>query len=249
MTRADKRKKDEMRPLRIVRGFIKHAEGSTLIEMGKTMVVCTASIESKIPAWSKDSNTGWATAEYGMLPRCTQIRIPRERAAASGRTFEIQRFIGRSLRAILELSALGERTITIDCDVIQADGGTRALCITGSMVALVDAVEYLRTTGCIEKGIIKDFVAAVSVGIVDGEEMLDLDYREDSMAEVDLNLVMTGKGKIVEVQGTAEREPFSKDQLDRLITLGEQGISRLIEVQKETVRDVLNLVLYPEEEQ
>ncbi len=230
--RSDGRKSDELRPVAINRDFIKHAEGSVLIEVGNTKIICTATVEDGVPGFLKDKGSGWITAEYAMLPRSTQDRSARERGRTSGRSYEIQRLIGRSLRSVVTLETLGERTIRIDCDVIQADGGTRTASITGSFVALWDAADLLLRQGKIAENPIRDFVAATSVGMVGGECYLDLDYSEDSMAEVDMNVVMTGRGKFVEVQGTAESTPFSKEDMDTFLELAHEGISRLIEIQK-----------------
>jgi len=233
--RPDGRKDNELRPVRITRGFIKSAEGSVLIELGNTRVICTASVEEKVPPFLKDQKKGWLTAEYSMLPRATPTRTIREstQGRIGGRTHEIQRLIGRSLRAIIDLEAIGERTLWIDCDVIQADGGTRTASITGAYIALVDAVRYMIKNGIIERNPIKDYLAAVSVGIVNGSPRLDLCYEEDSIAEVDMNVVMTGSGEFVEVQGTAEGKPFKKETLDSLLRLAEAGITKLINLQKE----------------
>lgn len=236
--RSDGRKPDELRPVKISRGFIKHAEGSVLIEVGGTKVICVATIDEGVPPFLRDSRTGWVTAEYAMLPRSTEERSPRERGRTGGRTYEIQRLIGRSLRSVVTLETLGERTITIDCDVIQADGGTRTASITGAFVALWDAASLLRRQGRIPENPIRDFVAATSVGIVGGEHYLDLNYSEDSMAEVDMNIVMTGRGKFVEVQGTAESTPFSKEDMDALLELARKGVSRLVEIQKDIVGEL-----------
>jgi ribonuclease PH len=232
--RPDGRKNNQIREVRIHRNFLGTAEGSVLIEMGNTKVICAATIEEKVPPFLKDQKKGWITAEYSMLPRSTQIRTIRESSTGriSGRTHEIQRLIGRALRSVVDLSTLGERTIWIDCDVIQADGGTRSAAITGSFVCLSDALRYALRNGLIEKIPIKDYLAAISVGIVDGEPRLDLCYLEDYVAEVDMNMVMTGNRKIVEIQGTAEGMPFSKATLDTLLTLAEEGINSLIEIQK-----------------
>ena len=224
----------ELRPVRIQRKFTRHAEGSVLVEFGDTRVLCTASVEERVPPFLKDSGRGWVTAEYGMLPRATNTRSEREaaRGKQSGRTQEIQRLIGRALRAVTDLAALGQRTIQIDCDVLQADGGTRCASITGSMVALADALAWLRGRKVLAADPLRDFVAAVSVGIVNGEPVLDLDYAEDSGCDTDMNVVMTGRGGIVEVQGTAEREPFTREQMDRLMALAASGIRQLIELQR-----------------
>jgi ribonuclease PH len=233
--RTDGRKADELRKMKITRNYLKSAEGSVLIEMGDTKVICTATVDETVPPFLRGKGTGWVTSEYAMLPRSTQQRVQRERNKVGGRTYEIQRLIGRSLRSVVDMDALGERSILIDCDVIQADGGTRTASITGAYVALVDALHTLKKRGKIKTIPVTDHLAAVSVGIVNGKPMLDLCYTEDSSAEVDMNLVMTGKGKIVEVQGTAEKEPFSKAQLSAMLGLGEKGIKKLIRKQKEVL--------------
>ncbi|MEW6162615.1 MAG: ribonuclease PH [Nitrospirota bacterium] len=235
--RPDGRKNNEIREVKVRRNFIGTAEGSVLIEMGNTKVICTATIEDKVPPFMKDQKRGWITAEYSMLPRATQMRLVRESTTGriSGRTHEIQRLIGRALRSVVDLSSLGERTIWIDCDVIQADGGTRTAAITGSFICLSDALRYALRNGLIEKIPIKDYLAAISVGVVNGEPRLDLCYLEDSVAEVDMNIVMTGSGRFVEIQGTAEGMTFSKATLDSLITLAEEGINSLIEIQKRLI--------------
>ncbi|MBU0759423.1 MAG: ribonuclease PH [Candidatus Omnitrophica bacterium] len=227
-----------MRKVRIKRNVMKFAEGSCMIEVGNTKVICTASVEEKVPPFLRNTGSGWVTAEYGMLPRSCKTRTPREasRGKQSGRTYEIQRLVGRSLRSVVELDKLGERTVWIDCDVIQADGGTRTASITGSFIALADALSGLKEKGIIEKLPLKDFVAAVSVGIVDGKLYLDLDYENDSRAEVDMNIVMTGKGQLIEVQGTAEKKPFSKKDLSQLIALAEKGIKELIAMQRRILK-------------
>ena len=232
MIRSDGRKPDELRPVKITIDYIKHAEGSCLIEFGDTKVICTASVEEKVPPFLKGTGQGWITAEYSMLPRATATRTVREstKGRLTGRTQEIQRLIGRSVRSAVDLRALGEITVWIDCDVIQADGGTRTASITGAFVALYRALERV---GKLEA--IKNFVAAVSVGIVDGEFLLDLNYEEDSMAEVDMNIVMNDAKEFVELQGTAEGKPFSRSDLDRLLTVGEKGIMELISKQKEVL--------------
>jgi ribonuclease PH len=224
-----------MRPVKVDRGFLKHAEGSLFIEVGETKVLCTATVEDKVPLFLRGTGQGWVTAEYGMLPRATKTRTPRESATgrASGRTFEIQRLIGRSLRAVIDLAKLGERTVLIDCDVIQADGGTRTTAVTGAFVALADALYRLQESGLIKGPLLKDFVAAVSVGSVEGNLMLDLNYAEDSMADVDMNVVMTGSKKFVEVQGTAEEVPFDKEQLDRMLHLAMRGIEQFVDLQRQ----------------
>lgn len=235
--RPDGRKNNEIRDVRVHRNFIGAAEGSVLISMGNTRVICTASIEDKVPPFLKDQKKGWITAEYSMLPRSTPTRIMRESSTGriGGRTHEIQRLIGRALRSVVDLSTLGERTIWIDCDVIQADGGTRTAAITGAFICLSDALRYALRNGLIEKMPIKDYLAAVSVGIVNGEPMIDLCYLEDSIAEVDMNIVMTGSGKLVEIQGTAEGIPFSKETLNTLIKLAEEGVNSLIKLQKKLI--------------
>src|SRR5574341_1983633 len=239
--RKDGRQPLDLRPVRMVCGYTKYAEGSVLIEFGQTRVLCAATVEEKIPPVLKGKGVGWVTAEYAMLPRATEARTQREigRGGPSGRTHEIQRLIGRSLRSVVDMAALGERSITIDCDVIQADGGTRTAAITGAMVALVDALVVLRRTGGLQWWPLREFVAATSVGIVEGEPRLDLAYIEDSRARVDLNLVLTESGRIVELQGTAEGEPYTRQELLSLMTLGEQGIRSLVEMQKAALADVL----------
>jgi len=234
MPRAFDRPPEQLRPVRFHRNFTRHAEGSVLVEMGFTRVLCTASVEEKVPPFLKGKGRGWVTAEYGMLPRATHTRGAREAASGkqSGRTQEIQRLIGRSLRSVTRLDVLGERQVTIDCDVLQADGGTRCASITGAMVALADAVAVLRKQGLVAEDPIRDFVAAVSVGLVDGAPLLDLDYAEDSSGGTDMNVVMTGAGNFVEVQGTAEGEPFTREQLSKLLDLASNGIARLIELQR-----------------
>lgn len=230
--RPDGRKNDELRPIKIEKNFIKNADGSVLIEIGNTRVICTASIENKVPPFLKDQKKGWITAEYGMLPRSTPVRMLREATAGrvGGRTHEIQRLIGRSLRAVVDLEKLGERTIWIDCDVIEADGGTRTASITGGYIALREAIKKAMNAGMITENPIKDSIAAISVGIVTGEPRLDLCYQEDSQAEVDMNIVMTGSGKFVEIQGTAEIMPFSKENLLQLLSLAEKGIREIIRI-------------------
>ena len=234
MPRFENRPADALRPLRITRGFTRHAEGSVLVEFGQTRVLCTASVEEKVPPFLKGKGSGWVTAEYGMLPRATHTRGRREAAEGkqSGRTQEIQRLIGRSLRAVTDLAALGERQVTLDCDVLQADGGTRCASITGAMVALADAVRFLKEKGLVTGEPLKDFVAAVSVGLVEGEARLDLDYEEDSGGDTDMNIVMTGSGGFVEIQGTAEGEPFTRAQMDSLVALAAKGIGELVAAQR-----------------
>ncbi len=237
MARRSGRAPGQLRPVRFYRRYTRHAEGSVLVEFGDTHVLCTASVEEKVPAFLKGKGSGWVTAEYGMLPRATNTRGAREAAVGrqSGRTQEIQRLIGRSLRAVTDLSALGERQVAIDCDVIQADGGTRCASITGAMVALADACAWLRAKNAIARDPLRDFVAAVSVGIVGGENVLDLDYPEDSACDTDMNVVMTGAGRFVEVQGTAEGEPFTREQMAGLMDLAAAGIAQLVRLQKEAL--------------
>lgn len=234
MQRSFDRAPAELRPVRFQRRFTRHAEGSVLVEIGHTQVLCTASVEEKVPPFLKGKGRGWVTAEYGMLPRATHTRGSREAASGkqSGRTHEIQRLIGRSLRAVTDLAALGERQVSIDCDVLQADGGTRCASITGAMVALADACAWIRDKQLITADPLRDFVAAVSVGIVDGEPVLDLDYSEDSACDTDMNVVMTGAGQFVEVQGTAEGAPFTRAQMSKLMDLATSGISKLISLQR-----------------
>ncbi|MBI5756839.1 MAG: ribonuclease PH [Nitrospirae bacterium] len=240
MARIDGRENDELRSVKIHRNYIKYAEGSALIEVGDTKVICTATIEDKVPPHLKGQGKGWVTAEYAMIPRSAMQRIVREsaRGKIGGRTHEIQRLIGRALRAVVALEKLGERTVWIDCDVIQADGGTRTASITGSFVALVDAIRFAQKNGLIKEDPVKDYLAAVSVGIVAGEPVLDLNYAEDSKAEVDMNIVMTGKGRFVELQGTAEGAPFSKTQMEGLVSLAKKGIEELIEMQRKLVGEL-----------
>ena len=236
MKRIDGRTANELRKISIKRNYLKYALGSCLIEMGDTKVICSASHEERVPPFLKGTGKGWVTAEYGMLPASCTERIQREsvKGKLSGRTHEIQRLIGRSLRAVCDLTKLGERAIWIDCDVIQGDGGTRTASITGSFIALADACAKLEKEGKIKNPLI-DYIAAVSVGIVNGRPVVDLCYQEDSKAEVDMNLVMTGSGKFVEIQGTAEHEPFSKPDMDHMLSLGKKGISELIHLQKKLV--------------
>jgi ribonuclease PH len=235
MARLDGRANDELRPVRITPGYLDYAEGSALIEMGATRVLCAVSVEARVPPWLQGQWQGWLTAEYAMLPRSTQARTPRETLRPRGRTQEIRRFIGRSLRAAVDLEALGERTLIVDCDVIQADGGTRTAAVTGGYVALGLAVETLIRGGLLPPHVLRRAVAAVSVGIVEGEALLDLCYDEDSRAEVDVNVVMTAQGKYVEVQSTAEGAPFTRGTMDRLLDLAEGGIQELLEFQREVL--------------
>src|SRR6185503_13870617 len=235
--RTDGRAADDLRPVCITPGFLPYAEGSVLIQMGNTRVVCAASLEDRVPPFLRNSGQGWLTAEYAMLPRATQTRTSREigRGGPSGRTHEIQRLIGRSLRAVADMKALGERTLTIDCDVLQADGGTRTAAITGAYVAFSLAASRLLKSGKISRSIVLNSVAAVSVGIVDSTPLLDLKYDEDSRAEVDMNVVCTGDGRFIEVQGTAEREPFTRAQMDELLALAGAGISELVRLQSAAI--------------
>jgi ribonuclease PH len=237
--RPSQRKPDQLRSIRLTRRYTKHAEGSVLIECGDTKVICTASVEERVPPHKKGSGEGWVTAEYGMLPRSTGERMSREAAKGkqSGRTQEIQRLIGRSLRAVVDLGKLGERTIQLDCDVIQADGGTRTASITGAFVALHDAVSGLMSKGLIKETPLKDFVAAISVGIYEGTPVLDLDYVEDSACDTDMNVVMLGNGHFVEVQGTAEGHPFTREEMDTLLELAKNGIAQLVEKQRAALAD------------
>ncbi len=237
MIRKDGRGLDKLRRVAITRNYIKYAEGSCLIELGNTRVVCTASVEESVPQFLKGTGTGWVTAEYGMLPRSCQSRI--KRGKDSGRTYEIQRLVGRSLRTVTDMRSIGERTIWLDCDVIQADGGTRTASITGSFIALVDALDKLKKDGFMDKIPVKDFVAATSVGMLSGDLLLDLAYAEDSRADVDMNVVMTGSGEFIEIQGTAERKPFNKEKTDALLLLATKGIRELIDIQKSQLKNIL----------
>jgi ribonuclease PH len=236
-TRPDGRQPSEMRPVRITRGFNQYAEGSCLIEIGQTRVICTASVDEKVPPFLKGQGSGWVTAEYAMIPRANRQRTPRDVGKApSGRTVEIQRLIGRSLRAIVDLPLLGERTIWIDCDVIQADGGTRTAAITGSYVSLAECVQKLKSNGQIRKWPLLDQIAAVSVGIVGGQVCIDLNYDEDSTAGVDMNVILTGDGRLVEVQGTAEGEPFSRQQMNLLMDAAAAGAQKLFQMQRDVLK-------------
>lgn len=239
MIRKDGRDVDKIRKINITRNYLKYAEGSCLIELGNTRVICSASVDEGVPPFLKNSGNGWVTAEYGMLPRSCQSRI--QRGKDSGRTYEIQRLIGRSLRAVTDMGKMGERTIWVDCDVIQADGGTRTASITGSFIALADAFNKLKKDGLVREIPLKDFVAATSVGIINGDSVLDLAYEEDSRADVDMNVVMVSKGEFIEIQGTAERKTFSKEQMDRLLDLAKKGILELIDIQRDSLRDVLSI--------
>jgi len=238
LIRPDHRASTELRPLEIIPNFISSAEGSALIRLGETQVICTASVDDGVPSFQKGSGRGWITSEYAMIPRATSSRTPREstRGRQSGRTMEIQRLIGRSLRAVVDMEALGERTVWIDCDVIRADGGTRTASVTGSLVALGLAIEKLKAQGALKVNPLKDYLAAISVGMVGGELLLDLSYPEDSAAEVDMNVVMTGAGRLVETQATAEGRTFSVEDLSQLIELARPAIHHLIEVQKSILK-------------
>ena len=238
MPRFKERKPDEIRPVKITRGYTQVPEGSVLMEMGNTKVLCTATVEDRVPPFIKGTGRGWVTAEYSMLPRATDVRNQREatKGKVGGRTMEIQRLIGRALRSVVDLSKLGERTIWLDCDVLQADGGTRTASITGAYVALADAFKYLVDNNLLKQNPLIDSIAAISVGKIGNEVMVDLDYEEDSKAEVDMNIVMTGSGKFVEIQGTAEGKTFDRADLDRFLTLGQNGITQLIEHQKQSLR-------------
>jgi ribonuclease PH len=243
--RNDGRQPDELRPVRITPGYIKHAEGSVLIEVGDTRVVCTASVEHKVPNWLREQKRGWVTAEYGMLPRATSERSMREaaRGKPSGRSQEIQRLIGRSLRAVVDFQKMGERTVWLDCDVIQADGGTRTAAVTGAFVALALCARTMYDKGWVNVAFLKDQVAATSVGVVAGTPIADLTYGEDSAAEVDMNVVRTGAGAYVEVQGTAEASPFSRATLDAMLALADAAIDRLLQIQREVLADRLDKVM------
>jgi len=241
MTRSDGRSENKIRRTRIVPNYLDNPEGAVLIEVGRSRLVCTASVETKVPPFLRNTGRGWVTAEYGMLPRATSTRMTRESTAGriGGRTQEIQRLIGRSLRSVTKLDELGERSIWLDCDVIQADGGTRTAAITGAFVALVLALEHMRSTGVIQTIPIDDYVAATSVGIVEGTPLLDLAYEEDSKAEVDMNIVKTGDGRYIEIQGTAESTPFTHERLNTLLELADSGIKELLTLQREVLGDLL----------
>ncbi|MFA5255125.1 MAG: ribonuclease PH [Candidatus Omnitrophota bacterium] len=238
--RQDGRKSNELRKLKITKNYIKYAEGSCLVELGNTKVIATASVEDGVPHFLRGSGKGWVTAEYGMIPRSCKSRVSREasKGKLGGRTHEIQRLIGRSLRSVTDMTKLGERTIWLDCDVIQADGGTRCASITGSFVALALALEKMKKDRLLQTVPLSDYVAAISVGIIEGQTVLDLNYEEDSKAEVDMNVVMTGSGKFIEVQGTAEREPFGKEDLNKLISLAQKGIEDIIHTQKSILKGI-----------
>ncbi|MDF2721839.1 MAG: ribonuclease [Paenibacillus sp.] len=242
--RTDGRQYGETRAVTITPHYMKHAEGSVLIEVGDTKVICTASIEERVPPFMKGQGKGWVTAEYSMLPRATQVRNQREstKGKLGGRTMEIQRLIGRALRSVIQLEALGERTITIDCDVIQADGGTRTTSITGSFIALCFAIHKLMKDNKLSRSPITDYLASISVGVVKDQVCLDLNYEEDSRAKVDMNVVMTGQGKFVEVQGTGEDSPFTREELNELLAVAENGIRRMVERQKEILGPLTGIV-------
>ncbi|OGX05447.1 MAG: ribonuclease PH [Omnitrophica WOR_2 bacterium GWA2_47_8] len=236
MFKPKERTTDQIRPVKVTKNFIKHAEGSCLIEFGDTRVVCTATVENEVPPFLQNTGSGWVTAEYGMLPRSCVTRVKRDKS--SGRTQEIQRLVGRALRIVVDLERLGPRTIKIDCDVLQADGGTRTASITGGFIAMADALIKLKKEGVIKEIPIKDYVAAVSVGLLDNTLILDLNYEEDSNAEVDMNVVMVGAGEFVEIQGTGERGTFDKNTADQLLDLASQGIQKLIQIQRENLREL-----------
>lgn len=239
--RQDGRRDNELRKIKVTKDYIKYAEGSCLIEFGNTKVITTASVEETVPSFLKGKKKGWVTAEYSMIPRSCKSRVPREasKGKLGGRTHEIQRLIGRSMRTVVNMDKLGERTIWIDCDVIQADGGTRCASITGSFIALVLALAKLKKDGIISEVPVSDYVAAVSVGMLDGKPALDLDYEEDSNAEVDMNIIMTGDGRFIEVQGTAEREPFTKNDMEKLLALAQGGVEELISIQKKALKGLI----------
>ncbi len=241
MIRQDGRRDNELRKIKITKDYIKYAEGSCLIEFGNTKVITTASVEETVPPFLKGKKKGWVTAEYSMIPRSCKSRVPREasKGKLGGRTHEIQRLIGRSMRTVVDTGKLGERTIWIDCDVIQADGGTRCASITGSFISLVLALAKLKKDGIVAEVPISDYVAAVSVGMLDGKPALDLDYEEDSNAEVDMNIIMTGDGRFIEVQGTAEREPFTKNDMERLLVLARGGVEELISIQRKALKGLV----------
>lgn len=243
MTRLDGRRHNELRKVKVTKDYIKYAEGSCLIEFDQTKVIATATVERSVPPFLKGKGIGWVTAEYGMIPRSCKTRVPREAAKGrqGGRTFEIQRLIGRSMRAVTDMPKLGERTIFLDCDVIQADGGTRCASIMGSFIALVLALEKMRKEGVIKDIPVSDYVAAISVGMLDGKPALDLNYEEDSGAGVDMNVIMTGSGKFIEIQGTAEKEPFSKVEMESLLALAREGIAELVDIEKKILKGIVSL--------
>lgn len=242
--RVDQRQANQLRPVNITKNYIKHAEGSVLIEVGDTKVICTASVEERVPPFMRGQGKGWISAEYAMLPRATETRNMREstKGKVSGRTMEIQRLIGRALRSVVDLEGLGERTIWLDCDVIQADGGTRTASITGAYVAMVEAMGKLLANGSVPYLPVNDFLAATSVGIINEQPVLDLNYIEDSQAKVDMNIVMTGKGKYVEVQGTGEEAPFSAEELTGLLSLAQHGVNELVKMQREAIGELADKV-------
>lgn len=242
MDRLNGRKNNQMRPVTITSGINKHAEGSVLIEVGDTRVICTASVEERLPVWCKNESKGWVTAEYSMLPRSTGHRTARERSRSNSRSLEIQRLIGRSLRSVTNLYELGEHTITLDCDVIQADGGTRTASITGAFVAMVEAMQWMVNHGKIKRIPISDSIAATSVGRLGGQIILDLCYEEDSSADVDMNIVMTGGGRFVEIQGSGEESTFSREDTDKMLDLAREGIDRLIQYQKQTLETIADTI-------
>lgn len=242
MKRKGNRDYDEIREIKITKNFIKYAAGSCLIEMGDTRILCTANIEERVPQWLKDSGSGWITAEYSLLPSSTSERIPRS-SNLSGRSQEIQRMIGRSLRGVINLKNLGERTIWIDCDVLQADGGTRTAAVTGGFISLVLALDSLKKAKLLRLPVIRDYLAGISAGIVYNNYLLDLDYSEDSVASVDMNVIMTGSGDFVEIQGTGEGYPFSKKHLENLLSLAEKGIKEIIGIEKEIIKDEIEFLL------
>ncbi len=241
MTRSGERKSNELRAIKVTKNYIQYAEGSCLIEFGNTKVITTASVEETVPSFLRGKGKGWITAEYSMIPRSCKSRVPREssKGKLGGRTHEIQRLIGRSMRTVVDMTKLGERTIWMDCDVIQADGGTRCASITGSFIALVLALAKLKKDGILSEIPVSDYVAAISVGMIGGKPALDLDYEEDSTAEVDMNIVMTGDGRFIEVQGTAEREPFTKAEMEKLMALAKDGIEELVAIQKKSLKGLL----------
>ncbi len=239
MPRPDGRAADELRPIKLTRGFMKYAEGSCLVEFGDTKVICTATVEDRVPPFLKGSGQGWVTAEYGMMPRSCRERTPRDTKGPGGRTVEIQRLVGRSLRSVTDLASLGERTILLDCDVMQADGGTRTASVTGAFVALAEAAQWMVKERLLRKLPFSDLVAAVSVGIVMGEDVLDLCYDEDRYAAVDMNVVMTDKGRFIEVQGTAEGAPFDRARLNRLLDLAAGGVRQIVQIQREALAGIL----------
>lgn len=243
MIRQNGRRHNELRKVKITKDYIKYAEGSCLVEIGDTKVITTATVEESVPSFLKGKNSGWVTAEYGMIPRSCRTRVQREasRGKLGGRTHEIQRLIGRSMRAVVDTAKLGERTIWMDCDVIQADGGTRCASITGSFISLVLALEGLRKDGVIDKIPVSDYVAAVSVGIIGGNPILDLNYDEDSTADVDMNIIMTGDGRFIEVQGAAEKEPFLKEDMNKLLILAKKGIDELVGIEKKILKELISL--------